>query len=263
MLTNYIQVNDMRKYFISIFLILWLALGYTTEFNDHYSDFELSYTFSNTYLIIKDFNRDTYEKTEKKYKYEIKKEHGIEYICVDNKKYLMLKCKDLLFLFDNQNKLFFKGTIFGIMHDEFVDIFDSCKTSSFLQKDGIDYSWSELKGRGIGKPWIEGEKGYGIAEWMQFGVSKKENIYLSIGFVDYNNPQLYREYSRPKKLKIFLNDKFLKYVELEDTPDFQKIEIRGNEPGRLRLEIWDIYEGTKYSKDTCVNMAVYDSIASE
>ena len=251
------------KKILLLMIFISLSVVYTITGNKKFSSGETSLIFVESELIFKNYNRDTYEKTEKRYKYSMQSESGIEYILFNNKKYMVLRCDDLFFLYDSNNERVFRGTKFGILHDECIDTFRDMEESSFLINDGIQYTVKNINGYELGKPWIEGEKGYGIKEWISFYALPKERIYISIGFVDYKNPNLYKEYSRPKRLKLYIDDEFIENIELEDTPNFQKIIIPDGKKGVARLEIWDIYEGTKYPMNACINMIVYDKASNE
>jgi hypothetical protein len=83
-------------------------------------------------------------------------------------------------------------------------------------------------------------------------------LYLSSGFVSYNRPYLYRQNSRPSKIRVSYKD--TSYVlELKDTPHFQSLRQEGqyfpvNE--KIEIEILDVYQGTKFS-DACISSILY------
>lgn len=103
--------------------------------------------------------------------------------------------------------------------------------------------------------------GYGIGESISFSVLKNSELYISIGFLDYNRPWLYKQNSRPKKIRIYINNNFFTETELKDTPNFQKLSIQeGLMEQRINLvkiEITEVYKGSKYD-DTCINMIIAD-----
>lgn len=69
---------------------------------------------------------------------------------------------------------------------------------------------------------------------------------------------------RPKKLELFVKDKFCFEVELEDTPNYQTIDLpqRLLSEDTLVIKILDVYPGTKY-EDTCINSIFYDIVDSK
>jgi hypothetical protein len=123
-------------------------------------------------------------------------------------------------------------------------------SASFLIENGISYS-SEKLGYRIGEAWA-----YRFGETNIFGTLETtysySEVYISIGFVSYTNPQLYRQNARPKKIRISGNDgdyKIDRIIDLEDTPHFQEI---GGLNGAMKIEIIEIYPGTRY-QDVCIN----------
>ena len=74
----------------------------------------------------------------------------------------------------------------------------------------------------------------------------------------YNKPYLYKQNSRPKKIRLTAESLFSIEVDLIDTPNFQTIIF----PVRLKneilkLEILEVYPGTKY-EDTCINAILFE-----
>jgi hypothetical protein len=123
-------------------------------------------------------------------------------------------------------------------------------STSFLIENGISYS-SEKLGYRIGEAWA-----YRFGKTNIFGTLETtfsySDVYISIGFISYTNPQLYRQNARPKKIRISGNVdgyKIDRIIDLEDTPHFQDI---GGLNGTMKIEIIEIYPGTRY-QDVCIN----------
>lgn len=137
--------------------------------------------------------------------------------------------------------------------------------SSFLTEGNIAYAPSniDLKYR-LGIPWAEGIPGHGINETLTIRIGNIKRLYISIGYVSYQKPYLYEQNSRPKKLELFVKDKFCFEVELEDTPNYQTIDLpqRLLSEDNLVIKILDVYPGTKY-EDTCINSIFYDIVDSK
>jgi hypothetical protein len=160
---------------------------------------------------------------------------------------------------------------------------DMSATSS-LTEGATVYS-PDISNLAIGKPWVEGVAGHGIGEKISMNTKDgwgANALYISIGFVSYRNPQLYQLNSRPSKIRIHRGSISFD-VDLEDTPHFQRIELRGRpgipswvtdyEPGSdpwydpetdtvienphfIQIEILDVYPGTRW-QDTAINAIFY------
>ena len=190
--------------------------------------------------------------------------HGITYYSWGNNRHLVLKNPDIIYSFGKDQCL--KNTLFkkDLRDSEFITPYlDNCNCSSFLVENEIEYKFDQgLRKTVLRKPWIEGKNGYGIGEWISFSADDINNIYISIGFVDYNKPNLFTENSRPKKIRIYYDEEIVSDMKLNDTADFQKYEIPdeiyyAKKSGTLRIEILEVYKGTKY-QDTCINLIVAD-----
>lgn len=202
--------------------------------------------------------------------YTITEEYGINYLIIlwDDKtwdKYLMIadtnqphkKLIDLYF-YNADGKPFFSGG--KVPNPEYFTIYPEVidpkilSASSTLKEGGKVFSTDNLDSR-IGVCWAEGVKGNGIGEkiivkhheklWLPFYID------ISIGFVSFEKPNLYKENSRPKKLRISDEGENPRIVELADTPNLQSLGGVGSEKD-LWIEILEVYPGTKYT-DTCIN----------
>ena len=141
--------------------------------------------------------------------------------------------------------------------------------SSTLREGNIVYSTNNLDER-IGMSWVEGVKGQGIGEKIIFSGKNTDinspvffnSLYISIGFVSMDKPYLYKQNSRPKKIRVSYEGEDPEITELADTPNLQAINCYGwwsrdpNNRGNIEKELWieilEVYPGTKF-EDTCIN----------
>jgi hypothetical protein len=153
------------------------------------------------------------------------------------------------------------GVTGSVNRTEIVSIFPGIvRSSSYLVEDGISYLPDNL-GNNYKMPWAEGVEGLGINEKLYFenGFIDKGSMHISIGYVSYDKPYLYNQNSRPKTIKLSVENKFSIIVDLEDTPHYQEIIFPSSiyHDDILVLEILDVYPGTKY-EDTCINTILFE-----
>jgi hypothetical protein len=176
-----------------------------------------------------------------------------------NEKYLMLGNNLVCFLFNDNARPYFRGTSGSIMRGELVlSKASTISASSSLIEKNIIFGPDNLNIE-IGKSWVEGVTGQGIHEYLLMKQVRTASIHISIGFVSFSNPNLYIENSRPKRILISVEGSFSFQVDLEDTPNYQKIDLprRLTNNDELRIEILEVYRGTKY-EDTCINSILFD-----
>ncbi|MBN2651937.1 MAG: hypothetical protein JXR63_06095 [Spirochaetales bacterium] len=128
----------------------------------------------------------------------------------------------------------------------------SFRSSSFLKEGATLYNVENLKKDDI--PWVEGVAGHGIGEWIEIKSEKDINIlHLYNGFYDEKRPELYKNNSRVKKVRIESLDKSFKmFVYLKDSPGMQNLYIPVKGVRSLKIYIEEVYPGAKWS-DTCIN----------
>jgi hypothetical protein len=153
------------------------------------------------------------------------------------------------------------GVTGSVNRDEIIYFYGPVGASSYLTENGISYSPVNLANHWLDSPWVEGVEGYGINEKLFFEeiFSQKGSMYISIGYVSYDKPYLYNQNSRPKIIKLSVENKFSFEVELKDTPHYQEIKFPSDidRDAKLILEILDVYAGTKY-EDTCINSIYFE-----
>lgn len=140
--------------------------------------------------------------------------------------------------------------------------------SSYLIEGNREYKAENLCNCKMATPWVEGVAGSGIGEGFTI---KKRNYnhdvpsYLLImnGYISFEKPYLYKQNNRIKKIKVTgVKSGKSKILDVLDTPHPQTVDISFiTEPEDIRVEIADVYRGTKYD-DTCLNFCVtyYDKV---
>lgn len=153
---------------------------------------------------------------------------------------------------------------------------DSIYASSSLADQGIySYKASNCHDLSYKTPWIEGADGDGIGESITYSFlatnPRITKIIITNGFV--LSEDTWRENSRVKTLKLFLNDKEFALLHLKDITNDQvfKFDPIGNGEREdwdklqalpnwtLRFEIVEVYKGTLYS-DTAITEIFFDGI---
>lgn len=141
-------------------------------------------------------------------------------------------------------------------------VYTNC--SSFLKEKNVDYSVDNLDKTFLNSPWVEGVKGNGIGEGFTIN-NTRNTVYsyllLMNGYISYDKPYLYKQNNRIKKMKVTgLKSGKTKILDVLDTPHPQTVDISFiTEPEDIRVEIADVYKGTKYD-DTCLHYCItYDA----
>jgi hypothetical protein len=102
-------------------------------------------------------------------------------------------------------------------------------------------------------PWVEGVKGPGIGETIEFdNIPSRYGFYIVIlnGYVDPLKPYLFRENNRIKKLKVETDTGYSEVIEFNDQVEFKMVKYP-YEAAKVKLTILEVYKGTKYD-DTCI-----------
>jgi hypothetical protein len=138
------------------------------------------------------------------------------------------------------------------------DRMQSITASSTLTEGNIQHSATpERLGWSINQGWaVEGGVGERLS--IRLNVQNAGAIFISSGYIDYSRPYLFREYSRPKRIRItthmpggFLIDEQSFEVELQDTPNYQRIQLwRDFSRGwggnmQVEIEILQTFPGTR------------------
>lgn len=118
-------------------------------------------------------------------------------------------------------------------------------------------------------PWVEGVPGSGVGEAITITISETyanpgnpfhmdyRTIHVVNGFVSVDQPYLYSMNGRVKSFRVIgLDTGTEKLVQMDDTPHPQPITVSYEEFGRrIRLEIADVYAGTRFD-DTCISALI-------
>lgn len=158
--------------------------------------------------------------------------------------------------------IFIHGVTGSVNRTENIYFYGPVSASSYLTENGISYPSDNLSiHHWTDTPWVEGDDGYGINEKLFFENLFIQNgsMHISIGYVSYDKPYLYNQNSRPKTIKLSVENRFSFEVELRDTPHYQEISFPSviSKDDILVLEILDVYNGTKY-EDTCINSIYFE-----
>ena len=130
--------------------------------------------------------------------------------------------------------------------------------SSYLKERTKEYPVTNLDQFNVDTPWVEGVEGDGIGEGFTI---KNQYVYpyllIMNGYISYKKPYLYKQNGRVKKIKVTgVNSGKSKVLDVLDTQHPQTVDISFlNEPEDIRVEIADVYKGTKYD-DTCLHFCV-------
>ncbi len=148
--------------------------------------------------------------------------------------------------------------IWPMNSSEITPKYNDC--TSYLQEKTKVYSVENLSNCMFDTPWVEGVEGNGIGEgFTMIDRLNRCHPYLLImnGYISYEKPYLYKQNNRIKKLKVTgLKSGKSKILDVLDTPHPQTVDISFiTEPEDIRVEIADIYKGTKYD-DTCLHYCI-------
>ena len=145
-------------------------------------------------------------------------------------------------------------------YDEWGAIYKDC-SSSLIEKSK-SYPVENLKKLVVDTPWVEGVKGDGIGEGftiVRSTLTGPDTPYLLIinGYISYDKPYLYKQNGRVKKIKVTgLKSGKSKILDVLDTPHPQTVDVSFiTEREDIRVEIADVYKGTKYD-DTCLHYCI-------
>lgn len=148
-------------------------------------------------------------------------------------------------------------------------------SSSLTTFNGIEYSASNIHDLNYKTAWIEGAPGYGKGEFIIFHFPPENpritEIIIVNGYV--KSYKAWKENSRVKALKMYVNDKLYAVLNLVDCRNEQHFEfeplgysdrenfeaLRIQPWWTLKFEIADIYEGDKYD-DTAITEIYFDGI---
>lgn len=150
-------------------------------------------------------------------------------------------------------------------------------TSSFLEvKHKNSYTINNINDFSYETAWVEGVKGYGIGEFIEFTFAPNHPrmtvVKIANGYI--KNKTVWKNNSRVKKLKMFVNDTVYGIINLKDVYALQSIEL-DNPIGhaerkdseilnalpkwKVKFEIMEVYKGDKYD-NTAISELFFDEI---
>lgn len=151
--------------------------------------------------------------------------------------------------------------------------------SSSLAAQGKNvYTNESIDDDDVRTAWVEGVKGYGIGEYIEFtfdyDAPRATKVTISNGYN--KDATTWRNNSRVKTLNIYENDILLMIVNLADTRDLQTFDLphpipnrnedsdpsqheNDNPPVHLKMMINEVYEGDKYD-DTAISEISFEGL---
>ena len=148
-------------------------------------------------------------------------------------------------------------------------------TSELKPEHGISYRASNAHDLSYKTAWIEGVPGYGVGESITYTFPPENpritKVIIINGYVKSN--KVWKENSRVKKLKMYVNGKPYAILNLEDSKKEQTFDIETIGYGdrkdlkalvkkpviHIKFEIADVYPGEKYD-DTAITEIYFDGI---
>lgn len=158
---------------------------------------------------------------------------------------------------DNPNNLLFE--LFYSDATKWAGYVNNIVASSTLKSQGSkNYRATNLRDWNHETAWVEGVKGHGIGQWIEYqGIDDEEEPIWAIcilnGYV--KSDKAWRENGRVKRLKVYCNGKPKCIFELQNSRSLQSFKVEGLFGSRvktLRFEILDVYPGTKF-QDTVIS----------
>ena len=132
--------------------------------------------------------------------------------------------------------------------------------SSALKAQGSkNYKASNIFDRDPETAWVEGVKGHGIGQWIEFKnvCVRQDGYWCGVGSISILNgyaksDKAWRENGRVKRLKVYCNGKPKYILELQNSRSLQSFNVDIDAGTKIRFEILDVYPGTKF-QDTVIS----------
>ena len=126
-------------------------------------------------------------------------------------------------------------------------------SSTLIEKNKAADFYSENNlFEGSWKSWVEGKNDDGIGESITFEFEKPVSIF-HIGFRNgYGDLRYFYANNRVKVIEVLVNNTIRQEYTLKDWWGFQTIRLNQNDISSLKIQIKDVYHGTRY-KDTCIS----------
>jgi hypothetical protein len=141
-------------------------------------------------------------------------------------------------------------------------------SSTLKSQRGSHYGVKYIDDGLIRTAWVEGAKDYGVCEYITFNFPKSKWVYISGDKINFNgfrvvngylkNPRTWKQNSRVKIMRIYLQEVPLYDVLLDDSMTLQEVRfdsvyIKPNDA--VKVEIRDVYKGSRFS-DTAISELV-------
>lgn len=154
---------------------------------------------------------------------------------------------------------------------------ETASTSSYLKKQGnTNYIAKNANDLSYKTAWVEGVPGYGIGEYLTYDFPPENPRITKIIVVNgyAKSEKAWNENSRAKQLKVYLDDKPIALLNLQDTRKEQIFTLKqpignGNRANykalqlkprwKLKFEITSVYKGHKFD-DTAITEIYFDGI---
>lgn len=139
------------------------------------------------------------------------------------------------------------------------------EASSHLKSQGSNnYEEKNLHDLFYNTPWVEGVSGNGEGEWVKYTFEASSpritEIHVVNGYV--KSQVAWKNNSRVKRLKVYVNDKPFAILNLEDSRSDQTFKIaplNDSVEWTMKFEIMEVYKGDKYD-DTALSEIYFDGI---
>lgn len=140
-------------------------------------------------------------------------------------------------------------------------------SSNLPIQENITYLPMNVHDFDIRTAWVVNKNNYGIGEYIEYhfdaDTPRPTKVQILNGYM--KNEKLWKENSRVKQLKLYLNDKLIAKLNLQDNTGVQKyfigtpFESKIHPAYKLKFEIADVYKGEKYS-DTAISELTFEGI---
>lgn len=142
-------------------------------------------------------------------------------------------------------------------------------SSNLPRRDKVRYDAGQAHDSDLNTAWVEGKNDDGVGEFLEYVVDTSEHVgdepLKVTGLTIFNgyrkSKELWRDNSRVKRLKMYVNGKPYAIINLKDAYNYQTVEVGAVElkPKKttLKFEIMEVYKGRKYS-DTAITEIMLD-----
>ncbi len=139
-------------------------------------------------------------------------------------------------------------------------------SSALTSNKHLSYSANNAHDFDANTAWIEGKEDYGIGEYIEYFFLANSPPVTTVKIINgyIKNKNAWKENSRVKKLKLYINNKPSAILDLKDTVAFQEFKLSSPLQSKiqgsdlvLKFEIMEVYPGDKY-KDVAITEIEFD-----